>query len=617
MPEINDILHKLQNQATNLTKGVELPYQKEIKKQYQLALESILKDLQNFHSKYDHIILDKTIDATQKIGLLHKHNRLNNIKLRILKVLNDEYKVTRTQTLKTIKETLKEGYYTQGFAYHNFLQGAGININFGMFDPNVISASSVAEINLRHKTITGYIMRNKDANGKWFWDNSLKENHAKAFKKIDQAITQGILKGDGYAKTAREVSKQIFNTKERRFALQKSVQRVITFESNKARSMANELAFDKVFDASNDLGIDVQKQWAHSFAGKDQRDGHLQMHNQLADENGEFTNPLTGNKAIQAHLFGDPAEDLNCKCDVLAKVEGLESTYDESKSIKNLSKKKYEVWKKGQENIKPSVKTDGKLDVFKPAKTIKEAEEFAVRKSQIAIPDIPYSDTEYIAKRADYSKISVDNANVINRTLFNLKSKYKTSPLQEIDMNIGTPDAAGMGNAKAIKLNPSFVRGDVRDPVKFNKDKFSRFSVSDSYSGTKKLESVVTHEYGHTVADQMFGQINGKDWLKKRSFGMSEKQAIESLTKNPKALDNVVKDKLELNVIKNYAKNSKMRKEFDSLWKKYSANISMRKDVSEYAYYMKEEFFAETFSMHNMGESLPADLVNFFKKLEL
>lgn len=339
---INDTLSKLLKQATQIAEGIETPVQKEIKRQYQIALEDILKDLQNFHNKYDHIILDKTIDSTRKLGLLSQHNRLNNIKLRILSILNERYKVTRTQTLKSIKDSLKEGYYSQGYAYYNAFKGAGVNINFGLFDPNVIEASV---LNPKDK-ITGYILRNKSVDGKWIWDNSLKQNHAKAFQKIDQAITQGIIKGQGYSKTAREVSQQIFNTKERRFALQRSVETVIKTETQKARSLASLLSYDDVKNSADRLGVGVQRVWIHALQVKEPRQSHLALHNMPEDKNGQWN--VNGTLTDAPNLTGNAEDDINCHCSTETRIEGLESKYDETKAAKTLNKENYEIWKKTQ-----------------------------------------------------------------------------------------------------------------------------------------------------------------------------------------------------------------------------------------------------------------------------
>ena len=251
-------------------------------------------------------------------------------------------------------------------------------------------------------------------------------------------------------------------------------------------------------------------------------------------------------------------------------------------------------------NIKTAQrKIDKKAVVFKPAKTIAEAEEFARSKN--------------LAINVDYSRLSLKGANRMNEGLFNVKNKYNLTPLEELNGNIPTPEAAGMANGKAFIMNKEVFEV-KKQGRKFNKNKFNRFSVSDSYDGAKYEETIINHETGHIIADQTFGQINGKDFLKPKLFGQTEAQAIKTLKAKPELINKLFKNPLDNKIIKGYVKNYELNKKWNNLFTKYRKS----KDTflfSEYAFYEPGEFFAESFAMLKAGEKLPKDILTFINSL--
>lgn len=338
--QINNLLEKLQKQAQGLN-DVPKPYIEAVNRQYLSALNDINKELSIIASKLEGI---DPKDAVKLQNELFKHNRLNNLRIKIQQILNDSQKVSRSSTSQAIKESLKEGYYSQGFAYYNTFQGAGININFGMFDANAINASMEVITGVNRK-ITGYIFKNQDSNGKWIWEQVLKENHAKAYRQINNAITQGLIKGNGFNKTSREVKKLIFGDGKPKFNLTSAIERIIRTESGKARSLGDVLAYDKVQSAADRLGVKVYRIWQATLDNR-VRDNHLSLHNQPENENGQW---IVGGEPTDApRLSGSASEDINCRCNFATVTEGLESSFDESKVAKNLNKEKYEIWLKTQ-----------------------------------------------------------------------------------------------------------------------------------------------------------------------------------------------------------------------------------------------------------------------------
>ena len=224
---------------------------------------------------------------------------------------------------------------------------------------------------------------------------------------------------------------------------------------------------------------------------------------------------------------------------------------------------------------------------FIPAKTRQEAEEFAKR----------------FAKDVDYSRISVDNCNVINEKLNELTSKYPINELEKIGGSVRgraimrawyegleinrkaisesilanmQRDFEAIQNATRLqieRMKSRYVNAIPKDiqrqiNVLEKKLQYNRWAV---YSGSNPLGTLVTHEYGHIIADQYFGQLNGA--------------------------------KANPNFDTNYELRSYVKKWNDVFQRaKKSGDIY---GLSEYGATNAEEFFAESFSARELGEELP------------
>jgi SPP1 gp7 family putative phage head morphogenesis protein len=217
------------------------------------------------------------------------------------------------------------------------------------------------------------------------------------------------------------------------------------------------------------------------------------------------------------------------------------------------------------------------------------------------------------AEKIDYSRLKTEGGQQINERFAFFKEKYNLIQLKEISGNIPHPDAGGMANGKLMYINKA-VFEEKKVGLKFNKEKFNRFSVADSYNGKKYSQTIIDHEIGHVIADQVFGQINGKPFLKKKLFGQKEPVAIKKLKEKPQLILKMFPDKNDAKIVRAYVENYEKTKEWDRLFRKYR-NSKKAIDFSEYAFYEPGEFFAESFAMMQAGEKLPDDISLFIKEL--
>ena len=240
-----------------------------------------------------------------------------------------------------------------------------------------------------------------------------------------------------------------------------------------------------------------------------------------------------------------------------------------------------------QPKPEPEPEPKSVISEFIPAKTRQEAEEFAKR----------------FAKNVDYNRISVENCNAINKKLNELTSKYPINELNKIggpargraimsacydQLNInrkligGTQLADGQKEFEAIQESrraqiermksryKNVIPKDIQKQIDVleHKLKYSRWTVFDE---SNPIGATVSHEYGHILADQYFGQINGS-------------------RANP-----------------NFSKNYEMRgyvKKWEDVFKKAKKSEDIF-GLSEYGATNAYEFFAESFAARELGEKLP------------
>jgi SPP1 gp7 family putative phage head morphogenesis protein len=195
--------------------------------------------------------------------------------------------------------------------------------------------------------------------------------------------------------------------------------------------------------------------------------------------------------------------------------------------------------------------------------------------------------------------------NKVNNTLEHLTNKYPTKKLNSISLqDLG--DAGAQANARRLEIDRAFINGQKtpitwEEKVSNNKAKikslweqwrtstraervtlqdkiakreriikFNRQSVSFQYGE----RGVITHEYGHILADQRIGLINGDSAIV--PYSRAKKERYKALR------DKVAK-------VYEQARNN--------------GDIF---NMSLYADQDYDEFFSEAFTMYEVGEKLPA-----------
>lgn len=240
-----------------------------------------------------------------------------------------------------------------------------------------------------------------------------------------------------------------------------------------------------------------------------------------------------------------------------------------------------------------TTQNSGNMIQFTPAKTVKEAEEYAKR----------------FSGDVRYKGITLENCNKINETLTDLFNKYpQTKPYTLIEQS-GRLKAVAAACWDELTINGKKIGQKDSGVFELNKkmDSYTIEEIKRRYSGRKippdmqkqitKLENnikfkrwafgteygikgAIAHEFGHTIADQYIGQIN-------------------DTRANPNAND---------------AECYRLRQMIiDTKQKAWETGDIF--NLSKYGNANEKEFFAEVFCAREMGETLPDYFVSMLDEV--
>jgi len=259
---------------------------------------------------------------------MNKYNRLAQIEASIA----DELKQMGIETTRTINggidDSFKETYYNGGYAFEN---GIGTKLGFTEIPTDAVKAALINPYD------------------KIGWKTRSLEHVAALTVKIRGAVTEGLVQGYGYNKTAKIFAEKFANTAN-------SLIKIVQTETHRATELANLTSTDKAKAAAGRLGLILKRGWRATLDGKT-RDQHARLDGQIEDEEGYFT--IDGMRGIAPGNFGIASMDVSCRCSTVTQLDGETP----AKRWDNVEKKRipyqtYKEWAKGK-NIPMKYKKGG------------------------------------------------------------------------------------------------------------------------------------------------------------------------------------------------------------------------------------------------------------------
>lgn len=542
--------------------------EKRISKEYAQAEKEVAEKLDSYLSKF--AVKDKIKSNQVKKGEL---TETEYTKWRVGQIAIGKRWEEMRQTLaedfhntnNIAKEMVKEHSYEIYALNHNFgtfevEQGSNIDTSYTLYDRATVERlvrDNPDMLPPPGKKTTERIKAGLDVK----WNN----------QQIQSVMIQSLLQGESIPNIAKRLAEAV-GDKDKSAAIRNA--RTMTTAAENAGRIDS-------YKRAEDMGIELKQMWVATLDERT-RDSHRQLDGEMVKVGETFSNGCR----FPGDPLGRPEEVYNCRCTLIAKYQGVQYKYAD----RGITKEEYEEWKKGKGTEskpvekKPKEEPKPKLLEFTPAKTKQDAEDFALQ----------------FAENVDYSKLSLEKINIINDELYTLTQKYPINKLDEIKPHTTTGRAIMESSGKFINYNKSSLGADLekshdrflsqqqddRDYIEFltkryngklppdvqrqvdilnNKLTFTRWSVYESYED--KLKVVVAHEYGHILADQYFGQLNGDK----------------------------VNPSYEAKI---------MKARWDKVYKKAQEDEDLFK-MSQYGATDAHEYFAECFAAREFGEKLP------------
>lgn len=265
------------------------------------------------------------------------------------------------------------------------------------------------------------------------------------------------------------------------------------------------------------------------------RDRHRMLDGQKVGHDEPFK--YSGMEAMYPGGFGIASMDINCRCSVRAEIEGMEPQLRRARDPatgKNvvIGNTTYEDWANGKGIQLQLPEPVPKKPRFVPAKTVKEAEEYA-RKNNLA-------------DNVSYGRIDVEAANEWNKAIYetldkfpglrpnfefigsiqqmNARAKTLGYASKRIPKNYWAVSAASRG-VKGISINAQWAK----NIEAFKQSLAASLRAKYHPVGCDTIKSVADHELGHQLDDLL--NISGQQNIRDLFMGMKSEEITEGLSR--------------------------------------------------------------------------------------
>lgn len=282
--------------ADTYVEGLLKTADKRLLAEYKASLDAIRLELAKLYEKLGGNI-------TRENAL--QYNRLSSLEAQIAAEIKRLNVVTRQIITGNLKDVFATNYYNTAFAFESSMS---LKLGFGLLAADVIKASVLNPLD----RIT--------------WIERAQGWNQDAYNKIRSAITQGLIKGEGYAKIGKAIKDRLDITAGRAVLIART-------EGHRVQSVARLQAFEKTEAACERLGVEVLRIWTATLDAKTRPD-HQDADGQAADENGMYN--INGITTEAPGLSGIPEFDINCRCTERTEVKGYESNIRKDNITKEL-----------------------------------------------------------------------------------------------------------------------------------------------------------------------------------------------------------------------------------------------------------------------------------------
>jgi len=243
---------------------------------------------------------------------MQKYNRLKETKKVVSEHIETLYLREKLILHKGLEETYKEGYYRTAFAIETDVEA---RLSYTLINPEKIRLAI-------ENPISGLTL-----------NETLIKNKAYIKTKINQEMTQGLVRGEPFSKMAKRISGALGGDA-------KKAIRIARTEGHRIHEDAN---YDSVLHADK-LGVEMTKIWSASLDAST-RDAHGALDGVEKKVKENFASSA-GGYGLKPGSLGNAADDVNCRCDLIYEVEGVKPDFRRIRGEGVVPYKTYSEWAK-------------------------------------------------------------------------------------------------------------------------------------------------------------------------------------------------------------------------------------------------------------------------------
>lgn len=266
---------------------------------YNEGLQSVKSRMGTLYEKY-------SASGSLTYAEMAKYNRLNSLYEFLRSEIHDMAGAASKDILRLSADAYEESFYHYGYALE---QLGGFDIGFGLLSRDAIRAAV---------SFPQYGLPTSDI---------LKRNEYELFLKARQEITRGLVLGESYGDMAKRI--EAFIGKESNRAL--TVARTEATKSQTQGQLAS-------YEYAQSKGVELTTVWVATIDNRT-RPEHVDLDGESPKPDGLYHVP--GDQGEGPGLFGTPGMNINCRCRLVAKIEGAPEL------VRNTDKFEgsYEEWK--------------------------------------------------------------------------------------------------------------------------------------------------------------------------------------------------------------------------------------------------------------------------------
>lgn len=453
----------------------------------------------------------------------------------------------------------------------------------------------------------------------WKPDVDVPEDEKWNRQKVQEAVLQGIVKGDSMDDVAKRLLPIVNMDKN---AAIRTARTAVNGIENKGRKDATERV--------KEAGIPMVEKWSCTHDDRT-RDTHILLDGTEPNKDGKFGEGILSTLIeYPGDPAGDPEEVYNCRCGLLSTIAGIDHTKDKDLYAQMMEKEYFEDWVKVKEDIDTKEKAfqskkegaadrvaerkekqenkEEKQDVNQSANNIlgNAYENHRIDNELRSVPLEEMQDSPFSSVSASYDHISDETASKINDTLGKLTSEYDT-PL----CKISTMDASqALGNTAfaTTRHNYSVDTAEIiLNPMKMNDyEKMTERImelVEKGYSPQIPPENageyIITHEFAHTILNMRDTLSDSQNWVGAdfETIRIARSEINEIYEEYISSIGQLESEKksLEFEVIMGTADEQTVEKA------KEAAQALSEAKISNYSLTNVDEFLAESFANEKLG----------------